>query len=321
MRAVAGIAHARPADNRPQRIGWRCKRLPSGGPCAEYLSSLDALFDLEVLGPASSSCSCEHRQRAAKAKELSAKAKKLERQMAETIRQLASEVREMRRLPAKSVDNLGPVAVEIPVPSRTLVDLARRGVFDDRFVLVCDIGDFHAGWRMLAGGCLKRFACSDTLHVADDSHEEVREVLVGQAQMLLLSATGLAVQGDTVCNLWFKVPMLDTVLHYMAEFRRWQIRNARWQAQQRVDAHSQGRVYFEASFMKEKQRLQSAAGFDVAEGSTLAPPHLEKRVHWSEYRNAARLQKIHTRRQESRLRRAWALKVPGEHGGGQAGGP
>jgi len=149
-----------------------------------------------------------------------------------------------------------------------------------------DLEFMRKGWR-LSGGLALGSIAPDIAPVPEAKHSDV---------VLLLRALARSTRRPW---LSFQVPLKDALVHGMLELQAWssrlllareeELKGLRWSAQARM----------QESVHREQIRL-AAKGFDCRRSTRLLQPaHLEKKVHWSEYRDVERMRRMQQRRRRS----------------------
>lgn len=207
------------------------------------------------------------------------------------LRRLGREAMKLRDRAFQQVEEIGRDALEarrvrfgLLVEAGTLAQLSLPGVLSESFTLQYDVGALRCGWQLLGGLSVASVAPSVEA-IAGAARRDILEVLRRLAQEV--DAAWLAVA----------MPQLDAVSHHLLQLDAWSSRCTlalkeeleveRWKAQEMLDASTQ----------RECMRMR-AKGFDPAGrlAAALRPAHLEHRLHWSEYRDAERAQRVAQRR-------------------------
>lgn len=176
-----------------------------------------------------------------------------------------------------------PVNLGWSLAADVVAQLCEPGVLGDGLVLCCDKGFLREGWRLLGGMALGS--------VAPDMRP-VPMVVEARVQPLLQSLA------ESMKRAWFafRIPGRDVLVHCILELDAWSSRLALAQEEELKVARWSAQARLQESIEGERERFAARSLSVGSRARPLQPAHLEKRVHWSEYRDVARINKIYRRR-------------------------
>jgi len=252
-------------------------------PWGAFTGAVEALLEAEAAAAEAEALPSAARPGAAERRALSGK-----------VRRYAEQAEALKPQVLQHITDMGEAALEVLpadaalfVRAQTLRRLGTEVRLDECLVLLADCGELRQGWQLLGGLALAGAA---------PRAEPVPPGVQVAALELLHSLA------DALDAVWlaFRVPALHHVAHFSLQLDAWRSRSAIAEEEQRAAARWKAREHLEVSTAREQGRF-------AARGSSgppaLRPAHLERRVHWSEYRDCERSLRSLQRRALSAARR------------------